>query len=222
MKIFLFIIGILLLLLLLVLVTKIHIFISYYHNGDEDELKVKVTAWKFIKYTIKVPLIKIDEDSPSNIVKEKKKASANIVKDEKKMKITLNTILEKINKIKDFLEHIVGFYKILKRLLKRIDITKFEWKTNIGTSDAALTGVLTGVLWSIKGIVLGIASHYMNLSTKPHIEIVPNFQSAISKTRFQCMISFRLGQAIFAGLLVVRYWKRKPKQLKPIGENMKG
>lgn len=222
MKISMIIIAILLLIILLLIVTKIHISISYNHDGDNDELKIQLTAWKFIKYTIKVPLIKIDENSPAIVVKQKQKASANVIQDEKKLKFTIEYMVEQVKKIREFIEHITGFYRIIKRLLKRMNINEFQWKSEIGTSDAALTGVLTGLLWSMKGTVIGIFSYYMNLREHPKLEITPNFQTAISKTHIKCMISFRLGHAIFAGLLIVREWKRRPKQFKTTSESIKG
>lgn len=221
MKILLIIFACLIVILSIIYMTKLHVFITYYHNGDNDELKIQFRAWKFIKYTVKVPIIQMSEDSPAIVVKEKKHAP--IAHDEKKMKITFEFILDKIKEFKQFLDHVVGFYKIVKRFLKQIHIKELQWKSQIGFDDAALTGVVTGLAWSVKGIVIGIISNYMNLKKQPIIEITPNFHSAVEITDFQCMFSFRLGQAIIAGLLIVRHWKRRPNFLKhAMSESVKG
>lgn len=210
MKIVWITLAILFFLIIIIFITKVNVFISYVHYGDNDELTLRLVAWKWIKYTIKIPLIKIDDSSPSIIIKEKQRT--NIKQEEERLKLTLNDFLKRLRQIVEMIDHISGFYRILKRLLKRIRVHQFEWKSKIGIGDASMTGLLCGMLWSLKGMIIGVVYHYMNLQNKPLIQIAPNFQDKILQTRFQCMISFRLGHAIFAGLLFVRYWKKRPKE----------
>lgn len=215
------ILGILLLFLLIVM-TKVNININYVHRNDDDELKVKVSLWKITVYRVSAPLIKIDENSASIVVAERHSVGggegSRDLGEEKKVKITFQEILDKLEETKEFLRHVVGFHKIVRRFLKHVNVGDLKWKSQVGIGDAALTGTLSGLVWSIKGLFIGILSNYMNLKERPEIEINPNFQTAISQTYFQCMISFRLGQAIVAALLIVRHWRRRPMILKAVGE----
>ena len=110
---------IILVLLFLMFVTKITVSISYQHNGDDDLLKVQLRAWKFIKYTFSAPLIKVDKDSAALIIEEDQKIG-DIETSDKKIKITVDKIIDAIQKMKEYLEHIVGFHTIIRRFLKHI------------------------------------------------------------------------------------------------------
>ncbi|WP_096202677.1 DUF2953 domain-containing protein [Bacillus sp. FJAT-45350] len=210
--------AIILFLLLFLAITKITVTISYVHNADDDLLNIVVKAWGIRLYKLSAPLIKIDENSPSIIVEEEQEIGS--VEQEKKVKITVDYIIKEIRKMRDFLEHVVGFHTIVRRFLGHITVHKFEWKSLIGVSDASHTGIVAGVVWSLKGGIVGIVGNYMKIKEKPIIMIQPHFQAMISKTDLKCIISFRIGHAIKAGLLIVKHWKRRPIHLKTAEEHL--
>ncbi len=199
---------------LLVLATfaKITVNLTYFHNQDNDELTIKLsTFYGLASYTVNVPVLKIDNDSPAIVVKEEQHSAIN--ETEKTEKITPETIIRDLRHLRDFLKHVIGFHKIMKKLLSRISITKFSWKSVIGTGDAAFTGSCIGALWGVKGSILGMISHYMRLKVYPIIEVQPHFQKLTSHTELACIFSFRLGYAIIAALQIVKYWKKLPKTI---------
>ncbi len=212
MNIFILVILIILLLLFIICITKLTIFISYYHNGDDDELMVRVRMWRIFSYTFKAPLIKIDKDSPSIIVEEEQEIGG--IEDEKKVKITFERIMKELQRIKDFLQHVVGFHKIVRRFLKHVSVKDLRWTTNVGVSDAALTGFLSGMAWSVKGGIIGLIANYTRMRNMPKLTINPHFQQTLSQTDFKCIVSFRIGYSIIAGILVLKHWKRRPASLK--------
>ncbi|WP_245191126.1 DUF2953 domain-containing protein [Anoxybacillus tengchongensis] len=68
--------------------------------------------------------------------------------------------------------------------------------------------MIVGLGWSIKYYIVAMVSKYMNVCSHPSISIVPFFQGAVSRTSFTCMIRFRIGYAILAGLKVVKHLKK--------------
>ncbi|WP_247747153.1 DUF2953 domain-containing protein [Alkalihalobacillus sp. BA299] len=208
MKIFILVIAILFLLLFIIFITKLNIFIRYYHNGDDDELMVRIRAWKVFSYTFQAPLIKIDNDSPSLIVEEEQGVGG--MANEKKVKITFETIIRDLKEFMDFLQHVVGFHKIVRRFLSHVSVKDMRWTTDIGVSDAALTGFLTGMAWSVKGGIVGLISNYTKMKGLPKIAITPHFQQTLSHTELKCIVSFRIGHSIIAALLMLRHWRRRP------------
>lgn len=179
----------------------------YSHAKDDDQLTIRVRLW-FIRYTFNVPLIKIDKDTNSIVVSHEEHAGKDQAGAETKSKRFTPT--EILNNMKDFNElvlHVVHLHAIGKKFLKRVTIHKLEWHTAFGLGDAALTGVFIGVAWSIKGGILGVLSQYMRLKTTPVLTITPYFQHLLSHTKLSCMISFRIGNAILAGLRIVKFWK---------------
>ena len=113
---------------------------------------------------------------------------------------------------KELLQHVISFHRIVRYFLRKVSVRKLEWHSVIGVGNAALTGTLTGALWSVKGGVLGVISNYMRLKDMPNLSITPSFQKAYSQTQLSCMIQFRIGYAMVAGLKLVKFWKGgKPK-----------
>ncbi|WP_260445642.1 DUF2953 domain-containing protein [Metabacillus elymi] len=217
-----FIVMIILLLLsllfLLIIFTKMTVTLDLNHIGDNDQFKIKFRAWfGLLRYTINIPLVKIDKDEPKLIVKQEQKMGSekadNKVK-EIEDKVTPEDALNGLSDIKEITQHIVGMHKIIRKFLRKIRIKKLEWHSQFGIGDAAHTGLLTGAAWAIKGGVIGLLSQYMKLQTTPVVTITPEFNQFCSRTKLQCIFQFRIGQAILAGIQFIKYWKGGRPKLK--------
>jgi hypothetical protein len=93
-------------------------------------------------------------------------------------------------------------------------IEEFEWYTTIGTGDAGSTGIFSGLLWTIKGSLVGLVGQLMNLNQPPKIEVHPSFQMPIVRTNLQCMFSFRMGKAMLAAYQIVKNWKGRKQHVR--------
>lgn len=194
------------------MITKLTVLLEVTHAEDDDNIKIKFSAWfGLLKYTINIPLIKVDDDSPSIIVKQKDESPTNKQK-KKTTKVTPKKISHSFHDFKLILDRVLNLRKIMVGFLKKITITKFEWHSSIGVGDAAQTGILSGIGWTIKGTLVGMISHFMRMKTKPIYSINPSFQKAMSQTSLVCMFHFRIGHAIVAGLKLLKRWRGgKPK-----------
>lgn len=206
------------LLFLLIIFTKLTVTLDLNHIGDNDQFKIKFRAWfGLLRYTINIPLVKIDKDEPKLIVKQEQKMGSekadNKVK-ETEDKVTPEDALNGLSDIKEITQHIVGLHKIIRKFLRKIRIKKLEWHSQFGIGDAAHTGLLTGAAWTIKGGVIGLLSQYMKLQTTPVVTITPEFNQFCSRTKLQCIFQFRIGQAILAGIQFIKYWKGGRPKLK--------
>jgi hypothetical protein len=198
----------------LIMISKLHIHLFFSHTQDDDELRIKLQLW-FIRYTIKVPLVRLDKDSNSIVIAHEEHAGGK--KNEKETspnQFTPTDILNSFKDTKEIMQHIVNLHKIVRRFLKKVSIHNLEWHTTFGIGDAAATGVLTGAGWALKGGILGIISQYMMLKKRPTVTITPLFLQSYSHTKLTCMISFRIGNAILAGLRIVKFWKGGRPSLK--------
>ncbi|WP_230199780.1 DUF2953 domain-containing protein [Bacillus andreraoultii] len=135
--------------------------------------------------------------------------------------------LSSFEPIKQVLHHIHELYDILKEFFKKVRIVEFEWKSAIGTGNAASAAIIAGAGWAFKGNVIGIISNYFSLKVYPKLEITPVFNRATSETYLRCMIQVKVGHAILAGIKLLRFWKKNvsknsssPKPIKngPTGE----
>lgn len=196
------------------LITKVKVYLQYQHHNDDDHLKIQFKIWfGLIKYKIELPLIKIDDDSPTIVVKQKKSEREQESSMNKETKqFSYDDLLNSFMDMKELLVHIISFNSIVRKFLKKVAIKKIEWHTTVGVNDAAYTGMIAGAFWAIKGGIIGMISHFLKLQTVPNITITPQFQLAISQTFISCMIQFRIGHAMLAGIKIIKYWKGgKPK-----------
>jgi hypothetical protein len=197
------------LLIILILVTKLHITLDI-NIAQDNKLTIKFRAWfGLIRYTVTIPFLKVDLKSKELIVQQETNAGSEESPGKKVSEKTYSFkyILQKLQDMKELLEHVVQLNKIIKRLLRRMTVTKFTWHTNFGLGDAAMTGMMTGVGWSVKGCIAGMISRNMKLITVPDITIIPSFQQSCFQTRLVCMIHFRIGYAILTGMSIVKHWK---------------
>jgi hypothetical protein len=209
MKWILLIVLIILAILFLIIISKLKVLVQINHSPKNQDIKIRLSTWfGLFRYTIHIPLLKLDDDSPSVVVKHEEKSNLKKenVKDKKK-KFTPKEIIQAIQDAGSILEHVVNFHKIIKKFLQKVSITKIEWDTVFGIGDAAQTGIFVGVGWSVKGCILGIVSQYMNLKAQPKISITPLFQQLYSETKIECIFHFRVGNAMLAGIRLVKYWK---------------
>lgn len=203
--------ALILLILFLLIITKLTVTLSLYHGNDNDHFKVKLRAWfGLLKYTIDIPLVKLDDDGPNVVFEEEKKKGNESNPSNKKVskkKITPNDFIDSLNDTKEIIIHVQSLHRIIRSFLKKVKLDHVQWKTLFGTGDAASTGTLTGTIWGMKGSIIGILSGYMRLQSIPVIEVTPTFQHAVIQTQFSCIIQFRIGNAILVGFKILRYWR---------------
>ncbi|WP_026563313.1 DUF2953 domain-containing protein [Bacillus sp. UNC41MFS5] len=204
------VLSILLLFFILILFTKLTILINYYHHNDNDDLKIKFKIWfGLIKYTINVPLIKVDDNSPSIVVESKSKMGESSTESTStdSNQITAEDVENNFSNAKKILNHVFGLHRIIRKFFRKVTMKGLEWNTLIGLGDAAHTGTITGAIWAFKGSIIGLISHYLKLKEMPKITVTPHFQAAVIQTRLTCIIQFRIGYAILAGLKLFRFWR---------------
>jgi len=207
----------LLLLFILIIFTKLTIYINYYHHNDNDDLKLEFRVWfGLIRYKKHIPLIKIDDNSPSIVVKSSSPKQQHKEKssDQEVYQFKPRDFLNNFKNAKEIFKHVVSMHVIVRKFFKKVSLKKLEWHTLIGVGDAANTGMATGGLWAIKGSIIGLVSHYLRLREMPNLSVTPHFQQAIIQTSISCIIQFRIGNAILAGMKMIKFWKGGRPNLK--------
>ncbi|MED3563636.1 DUF2953 domain-containing protein [Bacillus xiapuensis] len=190
---------------------------NYFHHNDNDDLNIEFRIWfGLIKLKKHIPLIKIDDNSPSMVVKTKKKKdhSSEKTSDSGVHQITPDDVMTNFKNVKEILEHVIHMHLIIRKFFKKISVKQFEWHTLFGVGDAAHTGVLCGGLWTIKGGITGLLSNYFKLKEMPVLTVTPHFQATVIQTQVSCIFQFRIGHAIFAGLKLIKFWKGGRPKLK--------
>jgi Protein of unknown function (DUF2953) len=198
--------GILFVLFCILLLSRLQISFYFVHRNDKSDIQVTFRMYRFIKYTLKVPLIQLDAEDHSIKIREETQAAKGQNK-EKKKRITFQQLNERYHTFQNLLKHVQHFYGIIAGFLKKIKVAKVEWHSAVGLGEAPSSAIAAGTIWSIKGIVLQLLNKFFLLEGKPSISVVPVYQGLHSETRFSCMISFKIGHAIVVMLKMLKAWR---------------
>ncbi|RSK53039.1 DUF2953 domain-containing protein [Bacillus canaveralius] len=194
-------------LIAIIVMSKLTVYVYFNHYNGNNHLQLEFKVWfGLVKYRVDVPLPTANEDSGSAILNEEMEHDGTNPSQEygKDPGGDLGTSL---NDVKKLLDEMGQLHRILKNFLKQIAIKHLEWHSVVGVGDAASTAVLTGGIWALKGSIIGMISSYMKLKMMPVLSIAPGFQQVISETSFTCMLQFRIGHAMVAGIKMIKFGK---------------
>ncbi len=211
------ILGILIAIIFILIFTKLTVKLNYKRSRNNDALTATFQIWKgLLSYTLDIPLMTWNNEEDEFVIKEEQKPGKKPDQSakEKEVKFSLQTIKNQIDRAKEFVNHVSHFKNIVRHFLSKVSVTRLAWHSRIGTGDAAETAILYGAAWSVKGNIAGFISIFMDLKAKPDLQVIPLFNERALDTRFECIFSFRIGNAIGAALKILKYWKgrRQPWQ----------
>ncbi|MCY7767228.1 MULTISPECIES: DUF2953 domain-containing protein [Bacillus] len=190
--------------IVLLLRMKIYVAAEYLHADDNDKITLKITAlFGLIRVKKTIPAIKVNKNDGT--VDLKQKSTSKVKKSSSKKKITFDDVQQTIKKIEMLVHQVTNLRKTGASILAHLHITKLEWVTVVGIQDAAVTGVLTGAVWGVKGGIAAMLYDHLDFVNKPVYKVIPSFQVPVSKTHFQCIFFFRFGHAMLAAFKFVKY-----------------
>ncbi|MCM3734332.1 DUF2953 domain-containing protein [Bacillus cytotoxicus] len=191
-------IGILILLLLFILLSKLSLKVSLLYTETEKQCLLEVKIW-MIHYTF---------DVLERIEKQQRKTSQKIDKageeggTEDKFVAWLDSVAEIIKRLQEI-------HTMIKDFLQKVKINNWRWRSQIGTGDAASTGLVTGYVWSVKGMIVGITGHYVHIISAPQLEITPIFQGKTMASHCELTASFRIYRAVKAAIRLFVFLKKQ-------------
>lgn len=165
--------------------SKIYITVHYSFVNNKQRGSIHVS---FLKITVYKKYIQSDEKQQS-----------------------LLQFLKSDKSISDFIQEGKFFLKTLKLttpamywLLQKLSILKFNWHTNVGAGEASNTGILSGGVWSIKGVMIAFLRETSHVACSLHVNVIPYFQAKVFDSKMDMKFSIRVGQAIIGGIKVLR------------------
>ncbi|WP_380705967.1 DUF2953 domain-containing protein [Salinithrix halophila] len=191
------IIGTLILFLLLLLFfTSVRIRIVYRRKGEEDGFFLQVRwLWGLVRYRWVAEGFALTGQGLK--VKEKKEGTTGTDK-KKRTRIGLAAMKKAKEKVQDFRENVVNLYGVMRYFLSKVVCEKLVWISDLGTGDAAETGIITGLAWGIKANLVGVVGSYFQWRRPPQLDIRPYFIEARLETDLECIFRFKVRHAILA------------------------
>ncbi|MEN2769152.1 DUF2953 domain-containing protein [Ornithinibacillus xuwenensis] len=193
--VWIFVVLFLIIIFIILLLLKIKIKVSYSYQKDSHQIMITV-------YLIRIKIFqrKIDFNAKRKDTHEQK------------------DFLDVIKEIRGH-DEIADFKQLLKTLKQRLmeaknamitvmnnlSIHQLTWKTQFGTGEASSTGVTSGGIWMIKGTLIGMMYEMTNFKCEPQIAVIPYFQQKGLQSQIDCIVSIRLGKAIYTVMQVLRY-----------------
>ncbi|SFQ07204.1 DUF2953 domain-containing protein [Salibacterium halotolerans] len=196
--------AVLFVLCLLAAATPITVTLHIQYRQQKQDIHVTVTIWHVFYKTIHLPLLELDEETGSILAREKTESSMG-KGEERKVKETPEEMKSQWDSMQMWLGHINHLRPLLFRFLHTWKIKKFRWNTRFGTGDAAWTGFISGMAWTVKQTAGGLLSAVMKMTCRPDVSVSPEFQRRKFESEFLCMVTVRAGHAIITGIRVVKH-----------------
>lgn len=169
------------------------------NKNDKIVLKVK-TFFGLIRYKVEIPIIDLmvkRDGMPSlfSKVEVQKPEDGETVESNK----SIITIKEMERIMDEAVELTQKYSSVFQYVLDKVRCNQFLWKTELGTGDAAVTGILSGVFLMFQGIVLKFMES--NFSFEDTIlNFTPQFNRKTFRTTVDCIINMKIGYIIIASI----------------------
>ncbi|QNO16219.1 DUF2953 domain-containing protein [Alkalicella caledoniensis] len=196
---------------LIVMVSPVTLNVQVKKRGKDERIDVGVRLfWGLIHFDLDVPKILFRKNSiqaETELEQSHKKPYVDKkIKFPLNFKLFLEMVCELIVKKNEILKKLKLFQKISKRIVK---LEYFNWETEYGLDDAALTGVVYGFIWQGKSALLFIMNKMMKFKCKPKIKLFPEFNRYVFKTELNCIFKLRVGYIIIISMffltMVLKY-----------------
>lgn len=201
-------IFVVLLLLTLLILAKVQFRLQYSRNQENDHLSIQVYMWKgLINHRLRVPAIKLKKKHLVHI-RLKQKLQVENASGEKiyqgKNQLDVSGLKEIYHKIEHGISLLKEYQNEIGYFLNHLKIRQLSWSTNLGVGDAAVTGLLTGVVWTIKSnLVSGLYQNVSEKNSYPHLQVEPDFQGRRFSTAVDCIFVIRIGYIMATGAKII-------------------
>lgn len=190
------IIVILVLLLLATLLSRIQIRVRYAGSGAEDRLIIIIRAL-YGAYRKQITIPSIMTRGKQMLFEQ----TATVKSD-----VSDNASPRKRRAGKALFRHRSMKLSRVRKLMKNIQCTRFRLDCRIGTGDAALTGIVSGMLWGLHSSVNALARQWLQMRTKPHGAVLPIYSgvefSLVWETDCQIRVGTLVAALLFGGIRI--------------------
>ncbi len=115
--------------------------------------------------------------------------------------------LRSLNEIKFYYLTLKKFINFIQVFMRHSVCKRFAWNTTVGFNDYAATGMATGLLWVLKGYIIGCISSWLRiLPPGPRFRVVPKFGKTDFEISLDCILETRLGHIMIQLMKFLLWW----------------
>jgi len=203
--VFLYLLAGLALLFLFISVLPVMIKVSYGRQGEKDLLVMGISIWPGLKYSFRVDMIdfKAGPRGTSLFFRAgKRKQDPQL---EKGLGYQWPSMGELVRDVIFWIDAVGSLKPSFDYIRQRTVISDLKWKTVFGFQDPYITGMASGLIWSLKGYITSAACSLFRLSGPPALSVIPVFNNAGLSINLNCILMTRTGYIISTGVRAVSY-----------------
>lgn len=202
----------LVLLLLAALLSRIHVRVRYAKSGAEDRLIIIIRAL-YGAYRKQLTFPSVTERIGQLLVEKAKSNKSAEQHCASHRKPRAGTALFRHGQAK---------LPRLRKIMKKIQCTRFRLDIRAGTGDAALTGVISGVLWGTHGCAVALVERWLKMRTRPHGAVEPVYNgvefSVVCEIDCRVRVGTLIAALLFGGIRMAslrQSWSGMRTRLEP-------
>lgn len=190
----------------LLLYCKIYIQLKYQRDGSNDYIAVDVYSYrKLLAYSMQVPIIEMTNIKSSLWLKSQIKVgqsqdATNIKREQRFIKRTVDYYISHPKRLKHIISRVRYYTRlyccVMNKFIKSMHCESIKWNTVYGSEDAEQTGIVTGMLWSVKELMITRLKSRVIVTKDPIINVNSLFGHNSFNVDFHCIFSIRLGNVI--------------------------
>lgn len=211
---FLFWLGLLVLTALLAFILSqvpVRVSVAYRYDSGSQDFHLRVNLGALTVYRMAVPAVRLKWDGPSPVVQMSPGKREGEEEGEWKDIASLQNLYRLLR------EFLPRYARLSRYLSRRARWTECRLRLELGTADAARTGLLVGYTWAGVGFLLPFISRYADLSRiRPRIEVIPFFRREQFSLLFNSVFELKI-----AFLVITAYHYYRLHNLTHMGPNIK-
>jgi Protein of unknown function (DUF2953) len=195
----------------IIIVTPVQITLFYGRIGENDHLVLEISAWfRLIRRKYEFPILDFNRtEKGPELVYVVEKVTQKKLTSEEVGDLTHKQVEIWYVRYEKWLRRILDLHPVIKQFLKRVRCTQLEWHTAMGTGQADETGAMSGMIWSVKSMLVGVASHTLSFRTIPRMSVQPVWNQTYLRTQLQGSFRLYLGHLLLTGIKVLLRLRRK-------------
>jgi hypothetical protein len=193
-------------LMLLIQLVPVRINLYFLRENKDDFLSLRVsTFFSLIRFNVEIPVL--TQKTPLDLTMEAElKAGEDELVREKKGEWSILDI--EWEKVRAYLAYIQNnrrrLWFLLRFLTRSMLVEKLVFRVRVGTDDAALTGILGGIYWTLAGTLTALAQQWLRLKEQPVLAFNPDFTAEpVFAAKFDGVVSFRIGHLTIGSMILI-------------------
>lgn len=187
--------------LLIIFISNIRISIRWRRDGKNDMIIIKLKAlFGLIRIQKEIPILTLEDTLSGFSLHFDTVHEQNSENGSSSTMITPPEVKKNWRNWKELVDQYRDVIPYFRRLLRIIYIKKLDWRTSVGTGEAAETGTITGSIWNIKALVITVISQYLTMDTQPRYDVRAHFSEPLFHTEGECILQISVGKATFVAI----------------------